>query len=98
MHRERQKGHQERNTGHAQDAIGVVDEGVEPVGDEHDRLARACVEERAEEVAFGDGVEGRGGFVGDDEAGRAVVDAQERACAVGDRARCRMRRQDIEKG
>ena len=49
---------------------------------DHDRLARPHVTERVQNRAFGEGIQRRRGFVDDEEACRAVMDAHQRACAV----------------
>ena len=65
-----------------QDTIGFVGEVVEPMCDEDDRLARAALAERGDDVALGDGIQRGRRFVDDDESRRAMTEAHERARAA----------------
>ena len=65
-----------------QDTIGFVGEVVEPMCDEDDRLARAALAERGDDVALGDGIQRGRRFVDDDESRRAMTEAHEHARAA----------------
>ena len=67
---------------HVQDPVGFVREVAKPMCDEDDRLARPRVAQLGQDVTLGDGIQRRRRFIDDDESGRAVVDAHERARAV----------------